>query len=1408
MVKKLLTEIWALIKLFVTSWIKYAFRIRNIFRVPLILVTTQLLAELGELGRSDYLEPLYKFISKEYGEVQGILVEIVGDFITGNYFPGFSYLSISIKLFLIMLFSFLAYSKDNGINITWKWFWGWNWNWNFLTGNKITLINNEPGFTITDDWFEEINKTYRLNKNKFIQNLHVESKLEKKLFDQIVNEQIKVSDYKESFKNCRNATIKLRSEINELNILIEDTKDPLILNDKSDLFFNYQSVVESAPIIDEQLNQISVLSDIRSNQQVVIQEVSFPVSSSELNDYINSYSFDLLKVKTRLNTSDKISIRRRIFNAFSPILFSIKNLNESIIDLNNKKEDILRNHFIVHASAGIGKTYFAAHIYYSLKEADNLPLFITASAFSGNHSSLSHAFQKVFKYPEATSLSTFFSKLNEFAKRKNKRVVLIIDGMNETTYDLSGFSPIWGDGIENLTEDISEYDHLTFLATCRTSYLENYIDPSFSLNCSHELSGLEAFEIRKIAIEQYFNYYNLVSNEINSRNSRIFSIPLVLSTYCIGKNGNRTGTVEVKLDHNSYEETLFNFVEAECIDIAEKLDKPSTKPICNGIYRSSEKLLQEISGSLNYDTFLEATEGKSIDDILKSSSIGCKFLESELLFMKDVQPYFKGEKVVHTFQNVGGYLLAQYLYNQYDNPSDFVASKEYSSLLSGIKGDRVNGNFNNNTHQLGLDIMLFMVYQYSKNKDSNYADDLLDHTQDPLVLEYSWRFVLDFWDTIASNRLERKLKELATNLNSWDGLFENSIDEYIDDQLPLNFEYVKEFLLQISPPLVELTWVKNVYERRKEFQNFLAKDYTIYDKEKLKIALELTIWLLESTSHNLRDEASAKLLEYGVTDPNFIFSKIEEYSNKERIYIYERLAGIAYGICLQKQNDKSFVKNELKNIAQTAYTLQFSSQPIAPSYHYIVIDSFKHIIDLAIYLEVFKVPDEEVDRFNQYRFKPKKDWNPINDSDRGKVSIRWSSSPDPDPLSGDFVTYTIPRLLNRNHDGHLDAVAHIYKHLVKSGYEPKTYADLPEGIEREFYFGVKKSETKGKIDRLGKKYSWNAFYEYAGFLLNSGHLPVFQKDSHDTSVSGYYDRLSDVKIEVSNPIKNDINKRIYSTDLFGDRTNSPEWTKIEKFGTLDEVYNHQFESKEFTLLSGFYEESEKSKFSIEVRSFLMVESFLVKKEDILGKEHQISDRTMNWDHDLHSSGSISNTYFGELYWADSIPDMKIGRESIPSNLTQEVKPSHIPEGLTLTRLERKLAVERAAKGKQIVPIQIPFDVEPAVVEYSWETDSEVYPSLRGNIPSPNIGKHLNLKSDSKNFHILDEKLERAFISIEYEVDSTINQESDYIRTDLLKKYLDDKGLVLMYQIKQHTFDRNAGDGTGDFRGMQFKILEL
>jgi hypothetical protein len=64
--------------------------------------------------------------------------------------------------------------------------------------------------------------------------------------------------------------------------------------------------------------------------------------------------------------------------------------------------------------------------------------------------------------------------------------------------------------------------------------------------------------------------------------------------------------------------------------------------------------------------------------------------------------------------------------------------------------------------------------------------------------------------------------------------------------------------------------------------------------------------------------------------------------------------------------------------------------------------------------------------------------------------------------------------------------------------------------------------------------------------------------------------------------------------------------------------------------------------------------FLVRKQDIDGKEHLINERNHDSSSNLPTSaGSLSKVYFGELYWADTITKLKSSTESIPLEEMEE-----------------------------------------------------------------------------------------------------------------------------------------------------------
>ena len=223
-----------------------------------------------------------------------------------------------------------------------------------------------------------------------------------------------------------------------------------------------------------------------------------------------------------------------------------------------------------------------------------------------------------------------------------------------------------------------------------------------------------------------------------------------------------------------------------------------------------------------------------------------------------------------------------------------------------------------------------------------------------------------------------------------------------------------------------------------------------------------------------------------------------------------------------------------------------------------------------------------------------------------------------------------------------------------------------------------------------------------------------------------------------------------------------------------------------------------------VRSYMLVESFLVKKKDLKGRERELVNRNFDWFDNLHGGANSISCYFGELYWADTIPVYKPQEGYIASE--NEIEIEHTLDFRDV--VDNYPDYNIGDKVKEIIKEPISFEIEPTIIEYYWETESDIYRSQRSNIPSPNIGRKLGLKADATNLQILDKDDKLAFQTIKFNEDKKVDQHLNYIRTDLLAKYMEDNGLVLLYQIKQHTYDRLAGDGSGDFRGMKYFFPHL
>jgi len=535
------------------------------------------------------------------------------------------------------------------------------------------------------------------------------------------------------------------------------------------------------------------------------------------------------------------------------------------------------------------------------------------------------------------------------------------------------------------------------------------------------------------------------------------------------------------------------------------------------------------------------------------------------------------------------------------------------------------------------------------------------------------------------------------------------------------------------------------------------------------------------------------LIQFGKKYPMELLELTKYTSNLQDRYIYERLASCCYGVALILQNDEEFVHTHLNKFADQLFEMQFAKHAIRPVYNYIVIDSIKHLVDLAVYKKVFEVASSWQEVF--YNFDFSFEWH--NPSDQQiKVINKSTDMSWPEPIGMDFAIYTIPRLVDENF-GRKNAVVNVYKRIFELGYKVLKYSDIKDEELRNFYFGTRRFRKDGGVDRLGKKYSWNAFFDFAGVLLDRGELNAFEKYSGKE----YYQRLSDVDVDISLPNPDcKLPLRLYHLNLMEYRETNYEWHTEVKIDSIVSLFENSFENKLHVMLHGMVEQLLNDEYN--TRSYILVESFFIKKNESFERAKNLHNLTIDeWKADNHHSPDhLSRTYFGELYWADNIAENNIGSVSIPTGETKAIR-------LKIDHRDFSLGgkYKREDVGKEVeetIDERLYFESEPTLAEYIWESESQILKGFHAYYPSVRMGKHLGLKPEPRTTEILDSELKKCFLSIDYK-EGYFKNEFNYMRSDLLRKYMKKNDLAILYQVKQHSYDEEYRQK----RFMKYFIME-
>lgn len=1233
-------------------------------------------------------------------------------------------------------------------------------------------------FNLSEKWFSILfQKHYTKDiQSKFNPELFVDQDRGKAqtLLDEIKFDSTLISQYEDELRILAEWLDQFKNEYQELKDFL--SIENIAINTNSKQYEQLELLQQRISLIKEKIEkQKTILVNGINSIETSLPEIAF--------DYQHAFGFDIKRIKEYeddLKFINEIpseqSLVTRVFRRQADILRQISSLNSLKIDSFNRIK-------IIHGKAGMGKSNISAYLINTLKNENHPVILIKAKDFNGSPDEFDKILMEQLNVPNNYFIEEVIERIDNYGKTLNKRVVLIVDGLNETTHSNEGFSQIWKNSFDAFVELLSNYKYIYFISTLRTSYITRIWSNGNIPYENVELTGFKNFDLREV-VENYFNHFNINCEDFSEQDIFYFKTPLLIDLYCQMLNPNKEDGIKAFFGLNGFKDVFEKYISNLSNSVKTKLTLGTVDQVKEGIARCSLKMLDNLEANIPKMDFYSLMENQNVVNV--GGTIGDEILSEYLIYIDENRN--DRDVIEHTQQEVGGYLLSKKLITDYGTVDNVVNSAFFKTRIVGA---------NDPLHQLKDDILKFLLIESDENSL------IYNMIENPIIKKFTIITLQTEKINSKTIALQEKLNGTLNNKEDINEILKGFQTTLFDLESPLNFKFIKSQLVEINNNEFEYTWTKLIYENYYEVDRLVSqvveREIILDEIKNEELVIEFLIWALETTIRELRDQLTIVLLEYFNKHPQLIFDKVVEYSNVKKLYIYERLVSICYGICLKNQNDGDFVNNIFKSNIDKIYNLQFGENPTNPSYNYIVIDSIKHLVDLAIYKKVFNIQENELKDFNNYKYKINH-WIEINDVDIEIVEsiyLHWTLSENPDPLRGDFVHYTIPRLEEREGDNRLINTANIYKQILNLGYVPNN-TEINKA-ETKFKNGEALFGVKDKIDRLGKKYSWLAFFDYAGYLLNEGRLDVWRED--DSEFGKHYSRLADVEIEITNPVPLTYNEKLTDIDFFSHKDSTQNWVYKKMYSAMLNLYK----KGDYIMLSGFINQRESE--SYESRSFLLVDSFFVKKESISENIEDLIEREFDWKDDvITGSGSLSKVYFGELYWADNVPNLTLNSKELPLETEEEVERMITHQDLiNYPDKYKKIDINKCIKIK--TKKRISFEFEPTQIDYLWESTSKVIPSVSSTIPNTNIGKQLNLRADTSNLQILDENNALAYKSFDFK-ENFYSQNFDYFRIDLLTNYMKANNYLLVYQIKQHTYDRNSGDGTGDFRGMQYILSTL
>ena len=960
------------------------------------------------------------------------------------------------------------------------------------------------------------------------------------------------------------------------------------------------------------------------------------------------------------------------------------------------------------------------------------------------------------------------------------------------------FSNIWELGLKGLVQEIAQTKNLVLITTCRRSYeeaiwkevssREDIIPGKIirkdkdSLNLVYA-RGFNTDEVKQEAIEKYFNAYKIKAEDITLAPLRQFEHPLHLKIFCETKNRERKTDVQVYVGEQTLFEVFDKYLEQCNKTVCDRLElrhgTSIVQPVLNKI---AEYLWQHHKRYIPLPKLVSITDDQPLEKLNWLSSTASAIEAEGLLVCRD---WFEDtDAMSFTYDLLGGYLIAKYLVEQAaDDAQGFLNSEETVTALFGEDYQAL--------HPLQEDICRCLA-ALLPGKTGKFLHEFLN---DKKAFGLSIRALFEISPQDITENCIRLVVHLfdqyKENRDSFFKLAETTVGH---PDHPFNASFWSERLSALSMPERDLSWTEYVRRNRYSFEDIVipfeetcqnAQNVSDYGKKRLLLLAEYIMWILTSTVRPLRDQATRALYWYGRRFPeDFLGLVIKSFIINDP-YVSERMLAATYGIAMAWHND--FKDNSCITAVLPLYGRQLYEnifKPNAPhsTTHILARDYARRTIDIALIHRPDLLTEDERERITPpFTDGGIREWGESEKSDEG-----------PPPIRMDFDIYTLKGLINYDSapGEHKRVKANVYWRIYDLGFSLENFGEIDKWISGENSNLGRYHEHPRKIDRYGKKYSWIAFYELAGFRQDNNLLLDYYNNSR-TLYTDIDPSFPDEHREYNLVREDFLGDREASTEKWVLKTPHPDLTP---YLNVDQLWDEQ---GSWVLLHGHLGQEDKQdrrKMSAWMQGLIVKPENVDEVVEILKRQENIDGHTVPFIPEDY------RTYAGEIPWCDTYPannwqefSFLVRKYTIPKKqfeLLRGGEPISLIDDFELWDTTRKLIEkdDEQRLNELLRERNLEITIKTVNEEKFEHKDFEVLVPVRYNcceesrsaanprrsiaLPNREISDCLNLYKKPQSFDLSEkDSNRRASISFEYGDIWSNSQNFTYLRRDLLDNFL-------------------------------------